>query len=63
MRFQSAYHLKDMNTSETKLRFLGCIENNIMETIKFIIYALSCALRPGPLDEAASAEQDAEFPR
>lgn len=35
-----------------------------METLKFLIYALTCALMPGPLDEAASADQDAtQFPR
>ena len=29
--------------------------------INFIIYALWCAIHPGPLDEAASAEQDSRY--
>ena len=31
--------------------------------IKFLFYALWCAMQPGPLDEAASAEQDATISR
>jgi hypothetical protein len=31
-----------------------------METIKFLIYALWCALQPGPLDEADGAERDSK---